>query len=880
MMIRKHIYGLAAVTMLMWLSGCAESDPFIDGSTADDSNIIHIGGIQNADVETSLGGITTRATGDDSNTSVDAETVDWLLGPLFGGLDITYGAKGKPDTEAVAILKLLKQDENGGNTKENIKYSEFSTATEKIAEYSFKYLANGEDAKWYDNGEHYFQGVFVPEKLRYDANNETPEDVNGPESTKAPRLKLDQSKDVTTNPDANYTLLERYLGMPADAYIHATIGRIKLPFRHRLARVLAYVLIDPTMGTDVTIDGYNLVDGKDDASTSKIKFCNVKVLAGVEQKESSTSGHVELTPKWDQSRKVIPHFVEESGSKDSKGEVKDAENFIMFYDTEQKAYIFPTNDEDWEDANTRWNTAYTNALGGGTTDEEKRKAAEKADAETNLKRTIYGKVPCYDLIVRPTYKNEEMVMYDEDGADDETKRAELASLKNNIDFEITLSNGLEYEKGFEFDLDANFQTIVYLRINRESIDYNTSGADVWKEDVKEDGYYGVNNQNGNTLSYAGSSWQRAYRIGTKTDNVTDGHWYGKDDPNDDDNIQDDDNMPWYPQYVDQTKWVKMFAEAHEGGLHHGDYFILDQDITIDATLLPDNFIFTGHLDGQDHTITVINAGKAWEEWKNATTADLENTTVVIYTGKDKSETFTMPSPLYTKVHHDAVPYEESELTEVNGVKYVTVSLTHVPAKDAEYYTNVDEYNTAKGTTLTAEQFEALSTEEKIKTPAVADHYEVNASSIPGTTPKVEAYDEFPAANPTRGELLTAPDNTYYTSQDSEAGYKKPQHLYTEKDHTSGTTLFAGLNGYYTAAIGEANVHSEDGKLVPYIDNDTKTGWRAEVINTKIDGADMFPAEAIKADGNYDVNIVSGYIYNCWKGSEKIKNHTPSIPKYK
>ncbi len=42
----------------------------------------------------------------------------------------------------------------------------------------------------------------------------------------------------------------------------------------------------------------------------------------------------------------------------------------------------------------------------------------------------------------------------------------------------------------------------------------------------------------------------------------------------------------------------------------------------------------------------------------------------------------------------------------------------VPAQPAVPYANVDEYNTDKGTSLTAEQFEALSAAEKTKTPAV------------------------------------------------------------------------------------------------------------------------------------------------------------------
>lgn len=851
---------MVAMLFLAVLSGCSESESLVDGMSTDDPNVIHVGGIDNATVATSLGGFTTRAAGD--NTSVDAETVEWLLGPLFGGLDITYGAQGNPDTKKVAILKLLKKVEGDDISASNIKYSEYSTETEKIAEYSFKYLGTNTDAKWYDNGEHFFQGVFVPEKLRYvPAHSETAETVNGVSSAKAPNLKIDQSKDVTTNVDANYTLLERYLGMPADAHIHATVGRIKLPFRHRLSRVLAYVLIDPTMGSGVTIKGYKkAADGTtdvatEDATTSSIRFNNVKILAGVKEVDE-LNGHATLTPQWDQSRKVIPHFVEESGSKNSLGELKD-ENFIMYYNTELKTYIFPTNDEDWVSAYTAWNDAYTTALGAGTSDEDKRKAADKADASSGYKRTLYGKVPVYDIIVRPTYKSEEMVMYDEENY--ETEKQSLASQKNNIDFEITLNNGLEYTKQFEFDLDANFQTVVFLRINRESIDYNSSGAEVWKEETDNDGYYGVNNQNGNTLSFAGSSWQRAYRIGSRNPNITDGHYYGQDDTTDDNDVQDDDKMPWYPQYVDQSKWVEMFAEAHAGGLHHGDYFILDQNITIDARLLPDDFVFTGHLDGQDYTITLTNGGEDWTEY-----VETNDYSIVPLYSNQVGTVYNLPT-LYTKVHHDDVYYQESELTVVDEISYVTSTLTPV------YYTQDEidaahEGDDAYGKTIYNQKGWNTS----------------GATEATTSTIKTAAYDEYNEVHPSMNQAMTALAETYYektgaTSYD-DFYYRKPFVLYKAVAHTSGTTLFAGLNGAYAAAIGEANVHSEGGRLVPYVDADG-TGWRAEVINTKISGADMFPAEAI-VDGKYDVNKVSGYIYNCWKGSDKIMPHTPTLPKYK
>lgn len=857
MKIANYIPLLTAPLLTGLLSACTGDNSLLDGIfPVGKGDVISIGGIDNTAVEASLGGYTpqaapaSRATGD--TPSVDAETVDWLLGPLFGGLDITYGAKDQPETERVAILRLLKADETAGETAENIKFSHYvGPNDERIAEYSFKYHngdgTEGTDAKWYDNGLHYFQGVFVPQKLRFSAVSETPETVNDPTNGKAPALKFDQSKDSqnSSNPDANYTLLERYLGMPADANIYATVARVKLPFRHRLARVQAYVLIDPTMGSDVTIKGYKKgPDGADvateDAATSDIRFCNVKVLSGVkETSDASISGHAQLTPIWDQQRKVTPHFVAERTSINSLGETTDADNFIMFYDTELKTYIFPANDEAWAKAKAAWDNAYTQALGAGTSDEDKSKAADIADTNSGYKRTLYGRVPCYDLIVRPTYTTGDMVMYDEDLGSN--SKEQFAAMSNLIDFEITLNNGLQYYKEFKFDLDANYETIVYLRINRESIDYNSSGAEIWDEELSHDGYYGVNNQNGNTLSYAGSSWQRAYRIGSTNPGVTDGHYYGQDDSSDDNAVQDDDTMPWYPQYVDQSKWTEMFAEAHEGGLHHGDYFILDSDITIDARQLPANFVFTGHLDGQDHTITVIGLGEtvidkpAWDEdcYEEATPADYSGS--VYYDTGVNYEHYIMPT-LYTRVHHDAVYYTQAEINAAQ------------PGDDA---------------------------------------YGKTTSDV-----KTAAYDEYVLASPSLAEMMSHSDGTYYvkTGTDTYAPYNRPK-LYANhpihheaQTHVSGSSLFAGLNGAYSAMVGEANVHSEGGILVPYVDASTGTGWRAEIINTRFKGGAIFPADAI-VDGKYNVNKVSGYIYNCWQINDDatrtaIKPHTPTLPKYK
>ena len=215
----------------------------------------------------------------------------------------------------------------------------------------------------------------------------------------------------------------------------------------------------------------------------------------------------------------------------------------------------------------------------------------------------YAKVPVYDLIVRPTYSYAQNIMYDEADL--------LENTTNSIDFTLKLSNGLEYEKKFEFDLNANEMTVVYLRISREQVDYNSSGSETWIPLTFYDGYYGVNNENGNTLSLAGGSWQRAYRIGDTDPGITDGSGYKED--GEEDHIDGENG-----QYLSKDKWIERFKQAVKDGKHHGDYFILDSDITI--TSLPADFVFTGHLDGRGHTIT-ISAASPGEGGEGPSTRD-------------------------------------------------------------------------------------------------------------------------------------------------------------------------------------------------------------------------------------------------------------------
>ena len=417
-----------------------------------------------------------------TRATVAAETVDWLKAGLQKGMTINY----YQDTDAKQKAQL-KLDENG--------------------KYSLK-DSNGKYAKWLGNGAHFFEGVYVPAGLGKDE----------------PHI---------------YDSLSHYTAVPPSTKIAATVGRITIPLQHRLARVVAYVLIDKDMAA--TLKGFDTTNDKnnENVENTMLRFCNVQTLDYVKNGK----------PVWKKERKAIPHYLGQ-------------EQVTLYQEKSTGKLIFPI-DDNYEDA--------------------------KNDTKGSYTSLNYGKCPYYDLIVRPTYtenKEKSNVMFDE--------AVQSADGNNNIDFELTLSNDLEYEKSFTFDLNANDETVVYLRVSPERIDYNSAGSRLWKETSYPDNYYGVNNQNGNNLSVAGSSWQRAYTNSTLETGVTDGHFYNAD--------EEDDSA----QYVSDARWIHMLLQAYQGGAHHGDYFILKNDITIntDTCHFPKDFTFTGHLDALDHKIII------------------------------------------------------------------------------------------------------------------------------------------------------------------------------------------------------------------------------------------------------------------------------------
>lgn len=775
----------------------------------------------------------TRA--DDEVVRKKAETVPWLKGALLNGLDITYSnlttnANGESThnktNERVAILKWT------GTRNE----------TKDIGIYTFKYKGTEDDALWYDNGKHYFEGQYVPEEIREkDSSGE-----NTGKTVRAQNLTTNQKDDndytygengQPSGTIGNYTLLSHYIGMPPNWTTSATIDQILLPFKHRLARVIAYVLIDDELKT--TLEGYTqkVVDAegnttaKDDPATTEFTFGNVQVLEKVKETDIAIQNATtaNLTPKWTTARKVVPHFCDEfKSSKNAKEELAAtdddaANNFIVYTHVRDNKKYYPRDGQKWLTAHQLYREK------AGATGNDPVADNKITNAETSgYTRQMYKRVPIYDIIVRPTYAADNMVMYDEEGyyyADktpNKTVITGLANQKNSIEFEMTLGTGLIYKKKFEFDLNANQQTVVYLTVDREGINYDDSASELWISNNKTDGYYGIDNQLGHNLSKAGSSWQRAVRYGTApVDNVTDGNFY-----------QDETEGDVSGQYFNTpSKWVEEFAKAYWGGARHGDYFILDKDITIDVTKLPDNFVFTGHLDGRGHTITLINTdGK--KVYKPA--ESIENLYVETTSGYS---TYTIPT-LYTRTWVEEQKYSQEEANTYNE--------EHGLQEDN------DEYKRAGD----------------VKTPA---HWEYTQKTITSLN-DIKAQGLFTDKNGTEFKCPT---------------------LY-QFSHQTDAALFKGLNATYeteqernpSITPWEANVHKEYYTNSQYYWVPVK-GYRAEILNVKLSGGTFFPKSAVFTGTDLQKTdaTVSGYIFNCWElkagadeKDKKVENIVP-IPQY-
>ena len=759
------------------LTACSEAlPPEIDPGEAQPGQAIQVGGVVMPGLSVQ---VETKA-----QTETPAEQVPWLKTPLSDGLDVFYGLREKfHDKTENAKLRWEESEGTGGT-----------------GEYTFYKAGTETPAQWQGNGSHLFRGVYVPSAVRETA----------PEN----RLWVkDQSPAATEeNPTTtNYDHLNHYLAMRANLQIAATLGRIQLPYHHRLARVLTVVLIDPELskeeGHTVTLKGYKLIDGKDDPQSTSIRMDRVDVLDYVSSSPTSRAeGAVTMWhPRWTTARYVTPHFFGVVGSLD-KDFQKLHDDLLVFRDTKTDDLYFPTTDG-WDAMRKTYLDCYTKYKDTYTVQAELEAQIKK---ETGLTCINYKQAPCYDLILRPTYTSEAMVMYDEaENIDQGDTRKKLAANKNGITYVVELSNNLRYSERIDIDLDAGYQTVVYLRIDREQVDFNQTVAEEWRMVTEADGYYGVNNQHGDRLSIAGGSWQRAYRMGTLADApITDGSEYNENGNPDHYQDQKPGETHRDGQYLSEDSWKEAFFEAKEDNKHHGDYFVLTQDITIDVSTIPADFVFTGHLDGRGHTITLTGTRPS----DSGTTGGTEEGGTTPGEGGSSSE--AGGSSAGTGSTGGATPGEGNALNEEGGSSAGT------------------------GT-------EGAGTEGSGTTGGT----ESSGSTGSGSTGSTEG------SGSTGGGSTGGSSGE--TGGGSEAGGTTPGTPTPEPVRY----LFDGLNGTYEAPKGTANVHEEDGQLVPL------KGYRAELMNVTIKGGHLFSPAA---------TTTTGYVVGCSDESKQPVDRNPGL----
>lgn len=504
--------------------------------------------------------------GGNSTVVYDESQVIKVGGVTRGDLvsvETTRAVKGEEDatlkevlTEGLPVTYYLDGKADDTRTA-TLKLESDKTAANDSTYYSFNLTGTTTPATWLGNGGHVFHGIYIPGALLR-ANVGTEEDQS--------------------NKEDYYGALESYLCMPPNHQIQATVSYVRLPFTHRLARVVGYVLIDPELNTAI----------------DTVYMENVQVL---------NYANPDSNPVWKTARKVYPHFIGNLGSMDKNMKPIYADHLYAYYNKSKATYLYPTT-EGWTEADKIYKAAVT----AGTT------------ASCAYTQIDYGKAPCYDIIVRPTYTDPALVMYDE-------ASSVTADETNSVGFVVKLKNGLEYRKTVEVDLDANYYMVVYLRISREKVDYQTAGSELWQTQTGNDGPYGLDNANDLRLSKAGGSWQRAYRIGSDNEQVTDGNKYTQ-------------------QYVSLADWLAKLEKAVVDGDNWGDYFLLTQDIEIDTDALPENFVFAGHLDGRGYTVT-LNGSRGYLFAGLNGTYDAEVGKANLHTETDKNNvTHTVPEKGY------------------------------------------------------------------------------------------------------------------------------------------------------------------------------------------------------------------------------------------
>jgi len=141
-----------------------------------------------------------------------------------------------------------------------------------------------------------------------------------------------------------------------------------------------------------------------------------------------------------------------------------------------------------------------------------------------------------------------------------------------------------------------------------------------------------------------------------------------------------------------------------------------QAMGVDASGMTDEQKFTAATGLTRYT--EYEANNAWYVPGGAANVPVGATEPAGPTGDTTPTGPTGESEVQTYTSEEAAAYN---LTLDGALQYgaiKTPAVEAVEAQDAVLYEDADEYNAAKGTELTDEEFEALDEEDKIKTPAV------------------------------------------------------------------------------------------------------------------------------------------------------------------
>ena len=178
----------------------------------------------------------------------------------------------------------------------------------------------------------------------------------------------------------------------------------------------------------------------------------------------------------------------------------------------------------------------------------------------------------------------------------------------------------------------------------------------------------------------------------------------------------------------------------------------------------------------------------------------------------------------------------------------------VEAQEATYYADVDEYNTAKGTNLTAEEFAALSNDAKIKTPATqaaaADAYATTLNLTPvdatAATPTY-LYDNQEMITPGSAENLIPGMRADANTNEGEAMIKNGTINYYPP---AGNFDFFGYHADNAVATTAAIAKTDELWTVPFTIDGTQ-----DLMSTK---AALTPTQESKLTGTRANDFYSAY----------------------